>query len=70
MRHKARYHVFTRVWWKRNAEWPDGREPHMGRKTTINYFHTEESARAACKQWNAQNDPGPMSRKAEYEDSY
>lgn len=65
---KGSFHVFTRVWWKRNPEWPNGREPHLGRKTTINWFQTEESARAACKQYNDSHDPGPMSRKAEYEE--
>ena len=70
MKHKKQgaYHVFNRVWWKRNAEWPEGREPHAGRKTTMGYYGSEAEARAACKEYNDSHDPGPMSRKAEYEE--
>lgn len=64
-----RYRVFTRTWWKRNPSWPDGREPHVGRKSYAGHPSgvTEEEARTYCRQWNAENDPGPMSRKAEFE---
>jgi len=62
------YNVFTRTWWRRNKSWPDGLEPCIGRKT---YLHrkvaSEERARELCKVYNDNNDPGPLSRKAEYE---
>jgi hypothetical protein len=61
------YHVFARNFWKRNPEWPGGREPHLGRKTTLCYVQTEAEARRACMEYNADNDPGFLSRKAEYE---
>lgn len=61
------YRVFTRNWWKRNPEWPGGREPHAGRKTTLRHVQTEEDARRACQEYNEANDPGFLSRKAEYE---
>lgn len=63
------YRVFTRTWWKknRNGKWPDGLEPHMGRKTTIGYTSTREEAVAMCKEWNDTHDPGRLSRKAEFE---
>lgn len=64
------YDVFVRDWWKKNPEWPNGREPCAGPK---HYLHrrvkTEEEARRICKEYNASHDPGPMSRKAEFEES-
>lgn len=67
-KHPGKFRVFHRVWWKANPTWPNGKEPHAGKKYTINYFETEESARACAMAWNAAHDPGPMSRKAEYEE--
>lgn len=62
------YHVFHRTWWKRNPAWPDGREPHAGRKHTLaRYVATEEAARRLCQEWRANHEPGPLSDKAEYE---
>ena len=60
------YIVFTRTFWKANPAWPDGREPHLGRKTTIARFSTEAEARQYAQQWNATHKPGHLSRKAEY----
>jgi hypothetical protein len=59
------YKVFHRTWWRREG----GRlVPHAGRKTIIQaHVETEEEARAICRQWNAAHDPGPLSRKAEYD---
>ena len=63
------YRVFTRTWWKRNADWPGGREPSAGRKTTIaRNVQTEEEAQAICRRYNTSHDPGFLSRKAEYEE--
>jgi hypothetical protein len=61
------YRAFHRTWWRRNPAWPDGREPGAGRKTTIARNLTEEEARQVCAEWNATHNPGPLSRKAEYE---
>lgn len=63
------YYVFTRVWWKPNPSWPDGREPYAGApRRTIAKGCTYEEARAIAKEWNATHDPGPMSRKAEFDE--
>lgn len=62
------YRVFTRTWWKRNPNWPGGREPGTGRKYSIARFvETEEQARAIARRYNDSHDPGFLSRKAEYE---
>ena len=63
------YHVFHRTWWRRNPSWPGGREPGAGKRATIQRnVATEAEARAICQQWNAAHKPGPLSRKAEYEE--
>ena len=61
-----KYRIFTRTWWRNNPNWPDGLEPHAGRKTTIGYANTEEEARSICKRYNDIHNPGRLSRKAEY----
>ena len=62
------YKAFTRTWWKHNKEWTNGLEPHAGRKCTIKKnIDTEEEAHSICQVWNANNKPGKLSRKAEYE---
>ena len=64
------YKVFVRNWWKRNPDHPGGREPHAGRKTTINKrITTEEEARSICQRYNASHEPGFLSRKAEFEEN-
>ena len=63
----ARYLVFHRTWWARNADWPDGREPHIGRKAKIGYARSLEEARSMCKVWCANHPPGKLSDKAEFE---
>ena len=66
---QGRYRVFTRTWWRFNSEWPSGREPHLGRKYTIGWADTAEEARAIGQRYNDTHKPGPLSRKAEYEDT-
>ena len=62
------YRVFTRTWWKENPEWPNGLEPHAGRKYTIHrHVVGEHLAREICKQWNDTHKPGRLSKKAEYD---
>lgn len=62
------YNVFHRTWWKRNPSWPDGREPHPGKK---HYFAKGVSygiALQIAQEWNATHDPGELSDKAEFEE--
>jgi hypothetical protein len=59
--------VFTRTFWRANTVWPDGKEPHLGRKRHIATVETEAEAQAIAQQWNRDNKPGKMSRKAEYQ---
>jgi hypothetical protein len=61
------YRAFTRTWWARNPVWPGGKEPCPGRKTTIGRHLTLAEARAICEQYNLTHNPGPLSRKAEFE---
>ena len=61
------YNVFVRNWWKLNASWPNGLEPHAGPKRYLERGLTEEEARRCCKAYNDTHKPGPLSRKAEYE---
>jgi hypothetical protein len=63
------FHVFTRTWWKRNPNYPGGREPGVGRKTTLaRNVTTAEEARAICQRYNETHAPGFLSRKAEYQE--
>ena len=59
------YTVFTRAWWK----YENGKKvPHSGApKTHLEDVDTQQEARAACKEYNDNNDEGPLSIKAEYE---
>lgn len=61
------YNVFVRDWWQPNPAWPDGREPGAGPKTYLLKHVVYEDARERCKEYNDSHDPGPMSRKAEFE---
>ena len=63
------YRIFTRTWWKKTPDYPDGLEPHAGRQTTIGRAETEAEAVEYCRHWNATHNPGKLSRKAEF-DSY
>ena len=59
------YNVFVRNWWTRTAS--GGREPGAGRKTYLRKHVTYADARAICKNYNDNHDPGFLSRKAEFE---
>lgn len=63
------YTVFHRTWWKRNPNWPEGREPGMGKRHFIAKAWSEEEARQLCREWNQSHDPGLLSDKAEYEEN-
>ena len=70
------YDCFQRTWWKDNADWPNGLEPHAGEKdfyfknavgsVTI-AFYTEEEAIQYCNEYNNTHDAGRYSNKAEYQ---
>ena len=61
------FEVFTRNWWKKNPSWPNGLEPDgAGRRNHLAWAETEEEAREIAQEWNANNDPGILSRKAEF----
>ena len=62
------YQTFTRTWWRENPSWPDGREPHAGRKCYYGRYGTEEEAREACREWNDTHNPGRLSKKMEYKE--
>ena len=61
-----RFEVFHRTWWRRNPEWPDGREPGVGKSHHVGWANTEAHARHLCRRWNATHTPGPLSDQAEY----
>ena len=61
-----RYVVFHRTWWKKNPDWPNGREPEAGPKTRIGIAVGIAEAQEMCRVWNSQHDPGELSRKAEF----
>ena len=64
-----KYNVFHRTWWKENPSWPDGREPGAGEKHYLAENVSRQIALAICAEWNAENEPGPLSDKAEFEEA-
>ena len=61
------YTIYTRNWWKENKDWPNGLEPDgTGTKKVIGYAETLEEARKIAKDYNENNLPGRLSRKAEF----
>lgn len=59
------YEIFVRDWWYFDSN--GNRHPYPDApKTVIAYTGTEERAREVCKVYNDNNEPGPLSRKAEY----
>lgn len=66
MRHRGKFRVFVRNWWKLNPAWPGGLEPDpCAHKHTICYEDTEAAARDVARAYNANHKPGKLSRKAE-----
>ena len=61
------YEVFTRTWWTENKDWPNGMEPCVGKAHTIaQNIPTEVEAQKIAQEWNATNEPGRYSLKAEF----
>lgn len=66
------YRCFVRNWWRWETGRFGGREkvPNPGaRRSYLPHarYATEEEAQARCAEWNNKHNPGPLSRKAEYE---
>jgi hypothetical protein len=71
------YRVFVRNWWRwerRPGQYLDGPAPQTlvpdpgARKTTIATGCTEDEARGLAQAYNRTHAPGPLSRKAEFEE--
>jgi hypothetical protein len=61
------YRIFVRDWWRIDPSTKQ-RVPNTGdRGETIGEAETEEEARAICREWNDNTEPGYLSRKAEFE---
>lgn len=78
------YRVFTRNWWRYAAPDEDGTpgyklglptrrpvtaDPGARRRIIVTRVATEQEAQEICRRWNALHSPGPLSRKAEYEET-
>lgn len=70
------YDCFQRTFWKENLDWPNGLEPHAGKKnyrfretasSSTQAFLTEQEAIDFCTVWNENNAAGRYSLKAEFE---
>lgn len=66
------YSVFVRDWWrpaeKHDGNWPNNRVPFAGApKEYIAEGCTISEAREIAQEYNDSHEPGPMSRKAEFE---
>lgn len=60
------YNVFVRDWWRmengRRVPYPGAPRRYLARGVS------ESIARQICAEYRAAHDPGPLSRKAEYEE--
>lgn len=70
------YQTFIRSWWrdaqKGEAGYPNGLVPCAGPRYTgspCSEYDTAEEAREACREYNAEHDPGRYSRKMEFEEA-
>jgi len=68
MENERRYDVFHRTWW-RWEQTSTGRKrvPGAGKRTYIAQGLSYELAREVAREWNAEHEPGELSRKAELE---
>ena len=62
------FDVFVRNWWKENPEWPNGLEPHAGKKRYIARRVSRDEAFSICQEYARTHKPGRLSRKAEFEE--
>lgn len=63
------YRCFTRTWWKENRNWPNGLEPCPGERHYLPGLFTYDEAMERCEEHAAENDPGRLSLKMEFEES-
>lgn len=61
------YDVFTRKGWKDNPSYPNGLEPHLGKKTYLAKALSYTDAKKLCEVWNATHKPGRYHRMAEFQ---
>lgn len=63
------YATFTRTWWtwRYRTNGTRYRVPGAGPRRYHGRNLTYDEARAMCYQWNTTHDPGPLSRKMEFE---
>lgn len=68
---EKRYDVFHRTWWKEASRpgYPNNLEPAPGEKHYLAKNVSWSGARALCDDWNAENEPGRYSDKAEFEEA-
>ncbi len=70
MSDEKRYDVFHRTWWREaeplDGRWPNNLVPCAGEKHYLAHGLTGAEARAMCKEWNDEHDPGRYSDKAEF----
>lgn len=60
------FNVFVRDWYEKDGNGnivPCSDAP----KTFLGFDYSLESAREKCREWNSENEPGELSRKAEFE---
>lgn len=67
---QTKYVIFHRRWWRANSAWPDGLEPCASRPSKIREVVGDiETARAACREWQATHPAGKYSDKAEFQEA-
>ncbi len=64
---ESTYTVFVRDWWYIDER--GNRQPlHNGEREILAEGLSRAEAREMCKEYNEDNDPGELSRKAEFEE--
>lgn len=68
----ATYTCFVRNWykWEYKGNVKTKVPDPTARRTVLQPFNNEESARDYCQKWNDTHKPGPLSRKCEYTSNY
>ncbi len=71
MSEESQYNVFHRTWWKKATRpgWPNDREPQLGDKIYLAEDISRTEAITLCEEWNSENEEGPYSDRAEFEEA-